>query len=234
VAPSNVTSSRRCSAGPRAPRASMLIGVALLASACAGAATGSPEAALAALADALEAHDAEAAYALMSRSYRARVPFDTFRALVAAEDEASLAAIAALREPEGPAEIEARIVVSENEEIVLRREDGAFRVETDVVDYYSQLTPRAALRSFVRAAEHERYDVILRLMPRRDREQFDEARVRALWAEQRERMDRIVGVLRGALDAPIEVLGQRATLRGPSAHATLVLEGDVWVVEDPE
>lgn len=204
-----------------------------LASAC-GAASGSPEATLASLEQALRARDAGGAYALMSRSYRARVPFETFRALVENPSPEALEALEALGDPDGPAEIEARVVVSEHDVVVLRSEGGAFRVDTDVVDYYSQLTPRAALRSFVRAAEHQRFDVLLRLLPRRDREGFTEETLRALWTEQAERMDRLVGVLRAALDAPIEVIGDRASLNGEGAHATFVLEGGAWVVEDPD
>lgn len=200
-----------------------------------GAAVGqSPEATLDALADALDARDASAAYALMSRSYRAQVPFETFRALVEHPDDEALAAIAALRERDGAAEVEARITLEGGEVVVLHSEGSTFHVETDVVDYYSQASPRLALRSFVRAAEHQRFDVLLRLMPRRDREGFTEDSLRATWTEQAERMDRIVGVLRGAMRAPIEVSFDRAVLDGDGAHATFVLEGDAWVIEDPE
>lgn len=201
---------------------------------CGAAVSQSPEATLEALADALEARDASAAYALMSRSYRAQVPFETFRALVEHPDDEALAAIAALRHRDGPAEIEARVTLDGGEPVVLRSEGSTFHVESDVVDYYSQASPRLALRSFVRAAEHQRFDVLLRLMPRRDREAFTEESLRAVWTEQAERMDRIVGVLRAAMRAPIEVTFDRAVLDGEGAHATFVLEGDAWVIEDPE
>ncbi len=212
----------------------LLSALLVIAIGCGAASRQSPEATLDALADALEARDASAAYALMSRSYRAQVPFETFRALVEHPDGDALAAIAALRERDGAAEIEARVTLESGEPIVLRSEGSTFRVETDVVDYYSQVTPRAALRSFVRAADHERFDVLLRLMPRRDREGFTEESLRETWTAQGERMDRIVGVLRGALSAPIEVTFDRAVLHGEGAHATFVREGDAWVIEDPE
>jgi hypothetical protein len=201
---------------------------------CGASASQSPEATLDALADALEARDAAAAYALMSRSYRAQVPFETFRARVEHPDDDSVAVIAALREHDGPAEIEAHVTLEGGEVVVLHAEGGTFHVESDVVDYYSQASPRLALRSFVRAAEHQRYDVLLRLMPRRDREGFTEESLRVTWTEQAERMDRIVGVLRAALRAPIEVSFDRAVLDGEGAHAIFVLEGDAWVIEDPE
>ena len=44
----------------------------------------------------------------------------------------------------------------------------------------------------------------------------------------------LVGVLRGALHAPIEVTFDRAVLSAEGAHATFVLEGEAWVIEDPE
>lgn len=201
---------------------------------CGAASAGSPEAAIAELRAALERRDATAAYALMSRGYRARVPFDTFRAMVEEGGEELHQAIDVLGHVEGPAEIEARIVLADGQEVLLRSEDGGFRLESDVVDYYSQRTPRDALRSFVRAADHRRFDVLLRLLPRRDREHLTEETLAARWSEDPERMERMVGALRAALGGAIEVAADRATLIGPGAHATFVLEGDVWVVEDPD
>ncbi len=205
---------------------------ALLLAGC-GASGGSPEATLAELRGALERRDAAAAYALMSSGYRARVPFDAFSALVADEDELG-EALGLLAGLEGPAEIEARVVLPDGQEVLLRSEGGAFRLESEVVDYYSQRTPRDALRSFVRAADHRRFDVLLRLLPRRDRAGLDAETLAARWAEDPERMERMVGALRTSLDGPIEASADRATLTTPSAHATFVLEADGWVVEDPD
>ena len=198
-----------------------------------GAASGSPEASLAELRSALERRDAAAAYALMSSSYRARVPFDAFRAHVEDEDERG-EALALLAGVEGPAEIEARLVLPDGQEVLLRSEGGAFRLESEIVDYYSQRTPRDALRSFVRAADHRRFDVLLRLLPRRDRAGLDAETLAARWAADPEGVERMVGALRTSLDGPIETSADRATLTTSSAHATFVLEADGWVVEDPD
>lgn len=198
-----------------------------------GAAPG-PDQALAGLRDALARRDATAAYALMSSGYRARVPFDRFRAVVedgGAELDDAMAVLSAV---DGPTEIEAHAHLADGTDVVLRSEDGTFHVETDVVDYYAQDTPRSALRSFVRAADHRRFDVLLRLLPRADREALTAEQLAERWASDRERMERIVGALRLALEAPIEISGDRATLIGSGAHATFVLEGDRWVVRDPE
>ena len=60
-----------------------------------------------------------------------------------------------------------------HETLRLRREDGTWRVVTDVIDWYSQRTPRQAVRSFVRAVEARRWDVLLRLLPEADREAIE-------------------------------------------------------------
>jgi hypothetical protein len=65
----------------------------------------------------------------------------------------------------GRAEEEAAVPYGEGETLRLVREGGDWRVATDVVDFYDQSSPRAALRSFVRAMERRRYDVVLRLIP---------------------------------------------------------------------
>lgn len=213
----------------------LLPGVLALALGC-GPATGTPEAALEALAAALRAGDADTAYALMSRSYRARVSREEFRALFTSQPDEIARTAEALRHRAGPVEEEARIEWREHEHVELAREGGAWRVVTDVVDHYSQASPRDAVRSFVRAAENRRWDVLLRLLPAADREAMDAARLEALWTgEGREGFERLVGMLRAGLEAPIEIHGEHATMAyGEHARAELALEGERWVIRDPD
>lgn len=201
-----------------------------------GPAVSSPEAALEALAAALRAGDADTAYGLMSRSYRARVSREEFRALFVAQPEEIARTADALGRRSGPVEEEARIEWREHEHIELAREGGAWRVVSDVVDYYSQSSPRDAVRSFVRAAEHRRFDVLLRLLPEADRADLDAARLEALWTgEGREGFERLVGSLRAGLEAPIEIHGEHATMEyGEHARAELAREGERWVIVDPD
>lgn len=201
-----------------------------------GPSIGSPEAALEALAAALRAGDADGAYALMSRSYRARVSREEFRALFSSQPDEIARTADALSHRAGPVEEEARIEWREHERIELAREGGAWRIVTDVVDYYSQASPRDAVRSFVRAAEHRRFDVLLGLLPATDRAGTDAARLEALWTgEGREGFERLVGSLRAGLEAPIETHGDRATMEyGEHARAELALEGERWVIVDPD
>jgi hypothetical protein len=84
--------------------------------------------------------------------------------------------------------------------------------------------------------ERRRYDVVMRLVPDADREGMTEERMReAFEGEGREEVERLVATLRENLEAPIEVVGDRATMAyGEGATLQLVREGELWKVEDPD
>ncbi|MFO0682552.1 MAG: hypothetical protein U0234_10895 [Sandaracinus sp.] len=195
----------------------------------------SPEAAVASLASALERRDVDGAYQLMSRRYREQVTLEEFRALFTDEPEIAHEA-ERLRARDGEAEMEATIAYGAHESVVLRREDGTWRVVSDVVDWYSQRTPRLAVRSFVRAVEARRWDVLLRLLPEADRVATNEEQLRAmLVGEGEEALDHLVAGMRAALDGDIEEHGDHATLPyGERFRVELVREGGVWCVADPD
>lgn len=194
-----------------------------------------PEATVASLASALEHRDVDGAYRLMSRRYREQITLDEFRAMFADAAEVEHTATR-LRERDGPADEEASVTYGAHETLLLRREDGTWRVITDVVDWYSQRTPRQAVRSFVRAIEARRWDVLLRLLPEADREGMTEDRLRELLAgEGEEALDHLAAGMRNALDDDIEEHGDHATLPyGERFRVELVREGDVWCVADPD
>ena len=140
---------------------------------------------------------------------------------------------------DGPVAIEeeARVRLASGEEIVIERARGQWRVVTDVADYYARGTPREAVRSFVRAIEHQRYDVVLALLPRAERERLSEEGLRAQWdGPGREEVERVVAALRGALEtSPIEETGERAVMPyGDRFRVVLVREDGAWCIEDPE
>ena len=225
-----MTSSRGCA------RALGLCAALTLLSACgAGLDDRTPEAAVASLSSALGRGDAVGAYSLMSRQYRARVSLEEFRLLF--EDHEEIARQAeALARRDGPAEEEARVLYGAHEELRLGREGGRWRVLTDVVDYYGQRTPRQTVRSFVRAIEARRWDVVLRLLPLADREGMTEAQLReSLAGEGEEALDHLAAGLRSALDADIEEHEDHAVLPyGERFRMELVREGDTWHVADPD
>src|SRR5687768_5385852 len=142
----------------------------LCATACGPIATASPEGALAAFARALREGDVENAYALTSENYRRRVPREEFERWIAENPSEIRAIVDALSQPLGPPAQEATVQVGERDEVRLVRDPDGWRVASEIVDYYGQRTPAQTLRSFVRAIEHRRWDVVLRLIPEADRE----------------------------------------------------------------
>jgi hypothetical protein len=209
---------------------------ALTLAACGGPADDrTPEATVASLATALEHRDVEGAYRLMSQRYREQVSLEEFRALM--QDQAEIDHTSArLRDRDGPAEEEASVTYGSHETLLLRREGDAWRVVTDVIDWYSQRTPWQTVRSFVRAVEARRWDVLLRLLPEADRTGMTEDRLREMLAgEGEEALDHLAAGIRSALDGDIEEHGDHATLAyGERYRVELVREGDVWCVADPD
>ncbi|MBX3273829.1 MAG: hypothetical protein KF729_26430 [Sandaracinaceae bacterium] len=195
-----------------------------------------PEATVAALSSALRDGRAEDAYALMSESYRQRVALDEFRRFFRDYRAEVQQTARALSDHRGPAEQEAVVAYGEGEVLRLVRERGEWRVATDVVDFYDQSTPRAALRAFVRSMERRRYDVVLELIPEADREGMTVERMRETWeGEGREEVERLLANLRAALDDPIEEVGDRATMSyGDRFRVQFVREDGVWRIEDPD
>jgi len=105
-----------------------------------------------------------------------------------------------------------------------------------VLDFYSQSTPRDALRSFVRAIERNRYDVILQFVPSEYRERMSADGLRTLWeGDKREEIQQLLENLRTSLDEPIEETGDRATMQYMDRFTCrFVREDGLWRIEDPD
>lgn len=217
--------------------ARLWLALALLTTGCPGLNAGAtPESTVAALSSALREGRTEDAYGLMSDSYRRRVSLEEFRRYFRDYRAEVQQTARALSERRSGAEQEAVVAYGDGETLRLVREDGDWRIATDVVDFYDQSTPRAALRSFVRSMERRRYDVVLSLIPEADREGMTVERMRETWeGEGREEVERLLANLRAAMDDPIEEVGDRATMSyGDRFRVQFVREDGVWRIEDPD
>ncbi len=217
--------------------ARLWLALALLTTGCPGLNAGAtPESTVAALSSALREGRTEDAYGLMSESYRRRVSLEEFRRYFRDYRAEVQQTARALSERRSGAEQEAVVAYGDGETLRLVREDGDWRIATDVVDFYDQSTPRAALRSFVRSMERRRYDVVLSLIPEADREGMTVERMRETWeGEGREEVERLLANLRAAMDDPIEEVGDRATMSyGDRFRVQFVREDGVWRIEDPD
>ena len=176
------------------------------------------------------------AYNRLSVQYRSRTSFESFKTRLSEHPEEAKEIAALLSRTEGEEEIEAMIPLSNGENIKMVFEDGAWRFSGNVAQLYDQSTPRAALRSFVRAMSRRRYDVVMRLVPSEDLPGMTVEQMKAAWdGEGREEIDRLIAQLTEGLSNPIEEVGQRATMSyGDNLIARLIRENGVWKVEDPD
>lgn len=172
----------------------------------------------------------------MSEEYRAETDREAFCQTMRENPAEFREAITALQQVSGDPEIQARLRYGLGDEISFVVEDGQWRIDSPVLDFYSQATPREALRSFVRAIERQRYDVILGFVPEEYRERMSAEGLRELWeGEKREEIQQLLENLRASLEEPIEETGDRATMQYMDRFTCrFVREGGLWRIEDPD
>jgi hypothetical protein len=209
----------------------------LAASACGGASASQPLAAVDAYAAALRAGDYGRAYELMSASYRREHGRDEFiRMMKESPEEVKLTATR-LTASGRRVEVAARFVYDDlRDELPLVLEGGGWRIASDPLEFYPQDTPSQAVRSFVRAVELRRYDIVLRFVPSRWRQEMTEDKVREQFeGDKREEVAQMMRVLGAHLDNPIEQDGDKARMPyGERFEVKLVREDGLWKVADPD
>lgn len=180
--------------------------------------------------------DCRGAYVLMSSAYRAEISQDDFCQAMRENPNELREATDALRRVTGEPEIVARVRYGTGDEISFVQESNDWRVDSPVLDFYRQATPRDALRSFVRAIERRRYEVILRFIPNEYRERMSAEGLRELWeGSKRDEIQQLLENLRASLDEPIEETGERATMQYMDRFTCrFVREDGVWRIEDPD
>ncbi|HET6279454.1 MAG TPA: hypothetical protein VFH73_00750 [Polyangia bacterium] len=187
---------------------------------------------------AVERQDFDAAYGLMSSDYRKRVSAETFRAelAVAARDSDTAAVARRLRERAARGPLRAEVEVDLGEKVALVQQDGGqWRMESQPFAVYGQQTPRAALRSFVRALELRRYSVALRLVPSRFRATVTVDSLREYWEGARKAENaKLLEALRANMGAPIIELGDEAHMPYGDREVRFVREDGLWKIEDPD
>jgi hypothetical protein len=216
--------------------AGLWFGVAAISSACAHRAAG-PGDALAAFGGAVERHDYAAAYALTSNAFRARVPLAVFRAQLESGGGETQELAKQLRTDGARRAAHVEVTLDLDETVTLVDEDGTWRLDGAALDPWSQKTPRAALRSFIRALEQHRYDVVLRLCPTAHRVGLTVEVLRDYWEAPRKADEntQLLARLRTAVRAPIVETGDEARLPyGERAEVHFVREDGLWKIENPD
>jgi hypothetical protein len=195
-----------------------------------------PGATVANFGTALARGDLSAAYALTSADFRRRMPFEAFAAEFRAggREPGELGKRMVAEAPAIAPRVDLELSFGEQVPLVL--EGGQWRIDGPVFEAWGQGTARAALRTFVRALDARRYDVVLRLVPNRYRGGLTAERLRIYWeGDDAKDHAAMLGALRAALGAPLAESGDEAHLPYPQGReARLVREGGEWKIEDPD
>ena len=201
-----------------------------------GTSTVKPEEVLRAYAQAVRGAKYARAYELMAESYRKNHPkADFIKALEQNPKEAKRTAEQASSKVQ-KVEIQAIYQLGNGEALELVVEKGKWRISGDPIDFYSQRTPRLALRSFVRAIRGRRYEVVLRFVPAKWAKAMTIEKLKKLWeGEKRAEVEEMLKQLEASIKAPIQMRGDRAEMPyGTDKKVTFVKEDGRWKIEDPD
>ncbi len=219
----------------------LLFGVALglpVFGACGAPAAKGPRDVLDAYAQALRQGRTADAYAMLSDEAKKSIPFEAFERMLKENPEEVKEIAQALERPSGAPLVTATVTAPSGEALLLVYEDGHWRVDGSAIDLYGQATPQAALGSFVRAFENKRFDVLLRLVPDKEKAEGLDKKLleKAFTGDQKDEMERLTQALKAALPtAKFERIGDRATMAyGAGGTVELVEEGGAWKIEELE
>jgi hypothetical protein len=172
----------------------------------------------------------------MSEGYRRQVPPDRFRSELEADRETAAGDAAALARESGDRPVRAVVETARGDRISLILERGEWKLEEQPLAPYRQDTPRAAVRTYVRAVSERRYDVVLRLVPARRRAEVTLRALRAYWeGPGSETRLRALESLRAGLEGPIVETGAEARMPyGQDGMVRFLREDGVWKIADME
>jgi hypothetical protein len=195
-----------------------------------------PSATMASFGAALTRGDLRAAYQLTSVAFQRRMPYEAFAAALTVAGTEPAALGQRLVAEAGSIAPRVAVTLELGEEVPLVLEGGRWRIDGPVYEAWGQATPRAAIRTFIRALDAHRYDIVLRLVPDRYRAGLSADRLRAFWeGEHREEHQALLARVRAAAQGPITETGDEARLSvAPDRVVRLVREAGQWRIEDPD
>lgn len=183
---------------------------------------------------ALKNHDFGAAYDLMSSGFRGKVSREDYIRMMRDNPREVDETADRLRGKHGSMEVSAEFEYGLGDSMRLVQEDGHWKIATNPLGFYDQSSPKAALRSFIRAYRLERWDVMLRFVPNAYREKMDAAKMKAQFTgPSREQMENLVNTLEANVDEPIVERGNDARMSyGDRFTVQFVKEDSAWKLKD--
>ena len=210
------------------------LGCLLLVLAACGARQQDPLDTVHAYSQALRSGDFDKAYGMMSEEYRAKHSKDDFVRMMKESGQEVAETAQMLSTQTREVQISAQFTFGLGDEMRFVQEDGEWRLASNPLGFYSQATPREALRSFLRAYSLKRWDVMLRFVPTKYRERMTVEKMKQQFAgEHREEIESMMNLLSANLDEPITDKGNEARMPYGDRHEVkFVLEEGKWKVQD--
>ena len=182
---------------------------------------------------ALDRGDYDHAYDLMSDQYRAQNSKTDFVRMLEENPREVKETAGRLRSAGGDLEVNAELKFGLGDRMRLVKEGGRWKISSNPVDFYSQASPREALRSFLRAYSLKRWDVMLRFVPTSYRERMTAETMREQFqGEHKDDISRMMAMIAANVDEPIADKGNEAQLRYGDFEVTFVREETRWKIKD--
>ena len=198
--------------------------------------TGGPAGTLDQYGHALAGHDYNRSYDLMSSAFRNKVSREDYMRMMRDNPREVDETADRLRGRHGSIEVSAEFEYGLGDQMRLVQEDGRWKIATNPMAFYDQSTPKAALRSFIRAYRLERWDIMLRFVPTQYREKMDVGKMKAQFTgPSKEAMDTLMNTLEANIDETITERGNDARMQyGEKSEVKFVREDGLWKLKDLE
>jgi len=174
------------------------------------------------------------AYGLMSEAFRAEHSQEDFVRLMKENRREAAETAERLTQAPSRVDVSAEFRYGAGDRLRMVREDGRWRISSDPMVFYSQDTPRQALRSFLRAYRLSRWDVMMRFVPNAYSGPMDAKKLeKQFTGKGSEEIARRLQIVESSLDSPLEEKGDQARLRyGDGFEVTFVREAGRWKIGD--
>jgi len=183
---------------------------------------------------ALKNHDFGQAYDLMSSGFRSKVSRDDYVRMMRDNPREVDETAERLRGKHGSLEVSAEFEYGLGDQMRLVQEGGRWRIASNPLGFYDQSTPKAALRSFIRAFRLGRWQIMLRFVPTQYAQKMDEKKMEAQFTgPSKEQMETLMNTLEANVDEPIIERGNDARMSyGDRFEVKFVKEDGVWKLKD--
>jgi len=172
---------------------------------------------------------------MMSASFRGKVSREDYVRMMKDSGREVAETADRLRGKKGRVEVSAELEYGLGDTMRLVQEGGEWRIASNPLEFYDQSSPKAALRSFIRAYRLERWDIMLRFVPNSYREKMDAKKMQAQFTgPSRDQMEALINTLEANVDEPITERGNdaRMSYAGDRYQVQFLKEDGAWKLKD--